>query len=371
MASWVTDSFSIHQVHKLCFTITLLTTPPSPSFPVSLFTPPSLIPNPTPKLNPLSSNRPPPHKATPGAKTHPPPPPPRAPGAGANFWNGGEFYGPPESNSLQLLAAYFKEYPADAEKVVLSIKGGLNAQTHQPDGSAANVRRSVENCVKLLQGTKKLDLFECARLDPNVPLEETVGAMAQCVKDGLIGGISLSEVNANTIRKAHAIHAIAAVEVEMSLWLTNPLENGVAAACAELGIPMIAYSPLGRGFLTGEIKSFDDLPEGDFRRLAPRFQPDVFDKNLELVDELKKLAGKKGCTPAQLALAWVKAYSGKPGLPVIVPIPGATTEARVKENMAETAGLDEGDLAEIGKILKEATIVGHRYPEFLQGHLDL
>ena len=288
--------------------------------------------------------------------------------AGANFWNGGEFYGTPTSNSLHLLTAYFEAYPDDADKVVISIKGGLDAQM-QPDGSTAGVRRSVENCVKLLHG-KKLDVFECARVDPNVPLEETIGELAKCVQEGLIGGISLSEVNANTIRRAAKVHPIAAVEVELSLWVTNALENGVASACAELGIPLVAYSPLGRGFLTGEIKSFDDLPEGDFRRISPRFQPAVFGKNLELVDELKKLAQRKKCTPAQLALAWVKEYSGKPGMPTIIPIPGATTEARVRENVAETAGLGEEDMAEIGKILEEATVLGDRYPEFLKKHLD-
>lgn len=169
---------------------------------------------------------------------------------GSIAWNGGELYGTPERNSLQLLSEYFTEYPADAEKVVLSIKGatvpGTMAKT---DGSRKNVQRSIDECLKVLNGKKSLDLFEAARLDPKVPVEETIGAIAEYVKAGKIGGLSLSEVNANTIRKIHAIHPVSAVEVEFSLWSTDILENGVAQTCGELGIPIIAYSPLGRGFL--------------------------------------------------------------------------------------------------------------------------
>lgn len=168
---------------------------------------------------------------------------------GANAWNGGEIYGTPQRNSLHLLNEYFTKWPEDAEKVVLSIKGGVVPGGLQPDGSKANVTRSIEECLAVLDGKKFLDLFECARVDVRVPLEETIGTIAEYVKAGKVGGISLSEVGANTIRKAHAIHPISAVEVEFSLWATDILENGVAATCAELGIPIVAYSPLGRGFL--------------------------------------------------------------------------------------------------------------------------
>lgn len=168
---------------------------------------------------------------------------------GATAWNGGELYGTPDRNSLHLLNEYFTKYPEDADKIVLSIKGGVTPGGLTPDGSKANVSRSIEECLKVLDGKKFLDLFECARLDTKVPLEETVGTIAEYVKAGKVGGVSLSEVNANTIRKAHAIHPISAVEVELSLWCTEILENGVAQACAELDIPIIAYSPLGRGFL--------------------------------------------------------------------------------------------------------------------------
>jgi pyridoxine 4-dehydrogenase len=173
---------------------------------------------------------------------------------GANCWNGGEIYGPPDRNSLQLLNAYFTKYPEDADKVVLSIKGGLtpggipDPKSH-PDGSPENVKRSIDECLRVLDGKKFLNLFECARVDPNTPIEITIAAINEYVTAGKIGGISLSEVNANTIRRAAKVAKISAVEVEMSLWATDILENGIAEACAELDIPVIAYSPIGRGFL--------------------------------------------------------------------------------------------------------------------------
>ena len=278
---------------------------------------------------------------------------------GANLWNGGEFYGTPSYNSMTILRQYFTENPSDADKVVLSIKGGLTPQM-RPDGSREGVRRSVDAVLEQLGGTKSLDLFECGRVDPNTPIETTVAALAEYVKEGKLGGISLSEVKAETIRRAAKVHPIAAVEVEFSLWATDILQNGIAATCAELGIPIVAYSPLGRGFLTGEIKSPEDIPEGDHRRYMPRFQPGVFYQNLELVTELKKLATKKGCTAAQLGLAWVKQCSGKNGLPVIIPIPGATTVERVAENMIDVTLTDE-DLDEIDAILKKAPVIGDRY----------
>jgi pyridoxine 4-dehydrogenase len=168
---------------------------------------------------------------------------------GANVWNGGEIYGPPTRNSLHLLNEYFTKYPEDAERVVICIKGGMIPGTLTPDGSRENIRRSIDECLRVLDGKKFLDLFEASRVDPNVPIEDTISYIAEYVKAGTLGGISLSEVNANTIRRAHKVHPISAVEVELSLWTTNPLENGVAATCAELGIPLVAYSPLGRGFL--------------------------------------------------------------------------------------------------------------------------
>ncbi|KAF2866805.1 NADP-dependent oxidoreductase domain-containing protein [Massariosphaeria phaeospora] len=281
---------------------------------------------------------------------------------GANAWNGGELYGTPERNSLHLLNEYFTKYPEDADKIVLSIKGGLVAGGMAPDGSKKNIQRSIDECLKHLNGKKSLDLFECARVDPNTPIEETISYIADYVKAGKLGGISLSEVNANTVRRAHKVHPISAVEVEFSLWATDILENGVAQTCAELDIPIIAYSPLGRGFLTGQIKSFDDIPADSFNKISPRFQPEVFGENLKLVHEVEKIASKKGVTPAQIAVGWVLAHSGKKGLPEIIPIPGATTSERIQENM-KPAKLNDEDMAALSEILKKFTVVGTRYPE--------
>ncbi|KAH7388811.1 NADP-dependent oxidoreductase domain-containing protein [Pyrenochaeta sp. MPI-SDFR-AT-0127] len=279
---------------------------------------------------------------------------------GANNWNGGELYGSPERNSLHLLNEYFTKYPNDAEKVVLSIKGGLVPGQMRPDGSKAGVQRSIDECLKQLDGKKFLDLFECARVDPAVPIEETVGYIAEYVKAGKLGGISLSEVSAKTIRRAHSVHPIAAVEVEFSLWATEILEDGVAATCAELGIPIIAYSPLGRGFLTGRYRKHEDLEPDSLLHHFPRFQPDVFDENIKLLEAVEKIANAKGVTPAQIALGWILFQSGKQGLPTIIPIPGATTAARIEEN-TKPAELGEEDFQALGEILKKFPIIGDRY----------
>ncbi|KAF2690989.1 Aldo/keto reductase [Lentithecium fluviatile CBS 122367] len=279
---------------------------------------------------------------------------------GANAWNGGELYGRPERNSLHLLHEYFTKYPGDADKIVLSIKGGVVPGELRPDSSKANVSRSIDECLKVLDGKKFLDLFECARLDGKTPLEETIGTIAEYVKAGKVGGISLSEVGAQTIRKAHAIHPISAVEVEFSLFSTDILTNGVADTCAELGIPVVAYSPLGRGFLAGLYKSPSDIPQGSFLKFLPRFQPDVFDENLKLVKQVEELAAKKGSTPGQVALGWVLAHSGKKGWPEMLPIPGATTVDRITENM-KPAQLSEEDMAALSEILQKFPVQGARY----------
>lgn len=163
------------------------------------------------------------------------------------FWNGGEFYGPPEYNSLVLLEKYFAKYPDDADKVVISIKGAAGPMGLDFNGSAEGVQRSINACLKQLNGRKKLDLFECARRDQKVDMSETFGAMQHFIDQGLLGGISLSEVRADTIHEAVKLAKIDAVEVELSLWSHQVLENGVAAACAQHGIPLVAYSPIGQG----------------------------------------------------------------------------------------------------------------------------
>jgi pyridoxine 4-dehydrogenase len=281
---------------------------------------------------------------------------------GANFWNAGEFYGPPDANSCQLLKAYFEKYPEDADKVVLSIKGGLDVATLQADGSEEGVRRSVENTLKMLGGAKKVDIFECARVDPKVPIEDTMRFLGKLVEEGKIGSIGLSEVNAQTIRKAAAVTKIAGVEVELSMWETNCIDNGVAKTCAELGIPLIAYSPLGRGFLTGQIKKREDMPQVDMRRHFPRFSEENFPKNIELVNKLEVISKTKGCTMPQLALAWVRQLGKRPGMPTIIPIPGATTEERVNENFAHIS-LTDAEMKELDDVLSSFQVAGHRYPE--------
>ncbi|KAG4441203.1 hypothetical protein IFR05_003321 [Cadophora sp. M221] len=278
--------------------------------------------------------------------------------AGANFWNAGEFYGTPEFNSLTLLNKYFTQYPEDAKKVVLSIKGGLVKM--QPDGTAEGIKTSVENCLRLLDGKKSIDIFECARVDRNTPIETTMKALEEYVKAGKIGGIALSEVSASSVRRAAKVTKIVAVEVELSLWSTDILSNGVAAACAENNIPIVAYSPIGRGMLTGEIKSPDDIPEGDMRKTMPRFLPENFSKNMDLVKALQNLAVQKDCTGAQLALAWIRSISKKDGNPEIFPIPGATTEARVLENSKDVT-LSGEELKAIESILSSFSVIGDRY----------
>ena len=256
-------------------------------------------------------------------------------GGGANYWNGGEFYGTPDRNSLHLLNEYFTKFPENASKVLLCIKGARIPGALGFDGSEKGVRRSVDECLRVLDGKKELDVFECARVDPNTPIEETIGVLAKYVQEGKIKGIGLSEVRAETTRSAAKVHAIAQVEVELSLWSTNILHNGVAHACAELGIPIIAYAPLSRGGLTKSVsdKSADELPE--HLRVFPRFQGDVLEANLRLTKEVEKLAEKKGCSSPQIALAWIRSLSGRNGLGAIIPIPGAEREEWVKENCTE------------------------------------
>ncbi|KAF3481051.1 pyridoxal reductase [Arthroderma uncinatum] len=279
---------------------------------------------------------------------------------GANFWNGGEHYGPPDANSLQLLKAYFTKYPEDAEKVVLSIKGGMG-KDHAFDGTEKGVRPSVENCVRLLGGSKKIDIFECARVDKNTPIEETMAALLKMRNEGLIGGIGLSEVRAETIRRAAKVAPIAAVEIELSLWSTDPTRNGILDACRELKIPVVAYSPLGRGFLTGKFQSPDDIPEGDRRRTFPRFQEGMFDANMKLVRALEGIANKKGVTLPQIAISWVLALEKQFDV-TIIPIPGSTKRDRVLENTT-VVSLADAELAEVDVILSQNPVEGERYAE--------
>ncbi|KAL9137985.1 MAG: hypothetical protein Q9175_000802 [Cornicularia normoerica] len=280
--------------------------------------------------------------------------------SGANLWNGGELYGKPHANSLHLLNRYFTKYPEDADKVVISIKGSFSSTKLEPDNSEKNIQRSIDECLKVLGGKKFLDLFEPARQDPNVPLEETMNAMAKYIKEGKLGGISLSEVTEDQIRNAAKFHKIAAVEVEMSLHTPDILHNGVAKTCAELAIPLIAYSPIGRGLLTATFSKPEEIDKSDIRHHLPRFQPGNMEKNAAMGQEVQKVAKVKGCTPAQVALAWVRSYSGKEGFGTIIPIPGSTTKERAVENNTEVT-LSEEELKEIEEIMKKTEVAGGRY----------
>ena len=286
--------------------------------------------------------------------------------AGVNVWNGADFYGTPESNSLHLMNRYFSAYPEDADKVVLCIKSGVKEMRNFTlDCSPEALCASVDNALKILDGKKKIDIFGCARTDPTVPVEESTKALADMMADGKIGGIQLSEVRAETIRRAAAVAKIDMVEAEISLSATDVFENGVAAVCGELDIVLVAHTPLGAGVLTGQFKSLDDVPKNDYHRHFPRWQPDNFAKNLLLVDELKAFAKDKGCTTSQLALNWVKIQGRKPGMPLIIPVAGARSVERIPEN-AQDIGLTDGDITKLESILARYPVAGDRYPPAAQ-----
>jgi aryl-alcohol dehydrogenase-like predicted oxidoreductase len=223
------------------------------------------------------------------------------------------------------------------------------------DGSPENIRRVCEGSLERL-GTDYIDLFYQHRVDPAVPIEETVGAMAELVEAGKVRYIGLSEASAEVIRRAHATHPLTAVQSEYSLWTRDP-EAEVLPTLRELGIGLVAYSPLGRGFLTGQIRSVDDLSEDDWRRSNPRFQEEALRQNIELADRVRALADERGVTPAQLALAWVHAKGHD-----IVPIPGTKRPDRLEENVAAAEiQLSDEDVATLDQALPAGSAVGGRY----------
>lgn len=224
-------------------------------------------------------------------------------------------------------------------------------------GDPAYVHQAVDASLRRL-GVDHIDLYYQHRVDPNVPIEDTVGAMAELVQAGKVRHLGLSEAGPDTIRRAHRVHPITALQTEYSLWSREP-EEELLGLCRELGIGFVPYSPLGRGFLTGEITRIEDLEPDDARRNHPRFQGENFQRNIELVAEVKQLAETKGCTPAQLALAWVLAQGDD-----IVPIPGTKRRSYLTENLgAAEVRLSVADLAEIDRILPRQAFSGLRYPE--------
>jgi aryl-alcohol dehydrogenase-like predicted oxidoreductase len=276
---------------------------------------------------------------------------------GINFFDTADMYGP-FTNEL-LVGKAIKPF---RNKIHLATKFGIVRDPNDPSrrgisGKPEYVRSSCEASLKRL-GVDVIDLYYLHRKDPDTPIEETVEAMAQLKKEGKIKGIGLSEVSVDTLRRAHAVHPITALQSEYSLWTRDP-EEGILQTCRDLGIAFVAYSPLGRGFLTGQIKKIEDFEEGDYRRFSPRFQGENFTKNLELVKKTGELAKEKGCTPAQLALAWVLAQGE-----FIFPIPGTKHIRYLEENLgAINVQLSQNELEEIERIAPKDVASGSRYPE--------
>ena len=274
---------------------------------------------------------------------------------GGNFLDTAEIYGPHKNE--ELVGRFLREVPRNS--VVVATKFGFRIQDGKitgADSSPANVQRACEGSLKRL-GIETIDLYYQHRVDPKVPIEETVGAMAQLVAAGKVRILGLSEASPETLRRAAKVHPIAALQSEYSLWSRDVESDGVLMTCRELGITFIPYSPLGRGFLTGAIQKLEDLHESDWRRTNPRFGEKALQANLKLANAVKEFAGKKGCTPAQLALAWVLAQGND-----LVPIPGTKRVKYLEENMgAISVKLTAADLQEIKDSIKQIEVVGERY----------
>ncbi|MFM9871980.1 MAG: aldo/keto reductase [Fimbriimonadaceae bacterium] len=282
---------------------------------------------------------------------------------GVNHWDTADMYG--AGDNERLLAKALKD---NRDKVFLATKFGnvtdRTLTTHQDlvaaeagwivDGTPAYARKSVELSLQKL-GTDVIDLYYLHRVDDRTPIEDTIGEMAKFVEEGKVRFLGVSEVNPETLRRAHAVHPVAAVQNELSLWTRDSLDD-IIPVCNELDIAFVPYSPLGRGFLTGQIKSFDDLPEDDWRRHNPRFQPEQFELNFEIVKVVQTIASEQNATAAQIALAWVLALS-----PKVCPIPGTKRIKYLEENAGATDITLTSDQVQTLNTLSEA--VGPRYPE--------
>lgn len=282
---------------------------------------------------------------------------------GGNFLDTADLYGPLKNE--QLIA---KAIAGNRNKYVIATKFGWeiddnNKVTWGINGKKEYVKKAVERSLKNLN-TDFIDLYYMHRLDKNTPIEETVAAMGELVKEGIVGYIGLSEVSSDTVRRAHAIHPITAVQSEYSLFERTVEERGVLKTLQELGIGFVAYSPLGRGFLSGQIRSINDLPENDFRRAIPRFQEAHFYKNIELVKAIEAMAETKNVSSSQLALAWIMSKG-------ILPIPGTKRRNYLEQNIAATnIQLSEADLLQLEKIVPLGTDTGKPYDEFSMGLID-
>jgi aryl-alcohol dehydrogenase-like predicted oxidoreductase len=276
-----------------------------------------------------------------------------------NFLDTADVYGPYINEELVGRAIKGKR-----DQVVLATKFGIVRDPANPavrgvSGKPDYVRSSCEASLRRL-GVATIDLYYQHRVDPATPIEETVGAMAQLAQEGKIRHIGLSEASPQTLRRAVKVHPITALQTEYSLWSRDP-EDELLALCRELGVGFVAYSPLGRGFLTGQFKRFEDFPADDYRRFSPRFQGENFQKNLDLVGRVEQIAKEKGCKPSQLALAWVLAQDKN-----IVPIPGTKRRKYLEENVAAIdVKLTKEDLRRIEEIFPTGAAAGDRYPEHM------
>lgn len=280
---------------------------------------------------------------------------------GISFWDTADMYGPFQNE--ELIGRVLK---GRREQVTLATKFGIVRDPNNPmvrgvSGKPDYVRSACEASLRRL-GVDCIDLYYQHRVDPSTPIEETVGAMAELVKEGKVRYLGLSEAGPETLRRAAKVHPIAALQSEYSLWTRDP-EDDVLATCRELGIGFVAYSPLGRGFLAGQFKRIEDIPEDDYRRHSPRFQGENFQKNLELVTQVEAIAQEKGCTPSQLALAWVLAQGDD-----IVPIPGTKRRRYLEENAGALAvQLSAEDLRRINAVAPLGVAAGARYPVQVMG----
>jgi aryl-alcohol dehydrogenase-like predicted oxidoreductase len=287
----------------------------------------------------------------------------RALDLGVNFLDTADAYGSGANEELVGRAIHGRR-----EEVFLATKCGfVPAPTGPPstiDGSPEHIRSACDASLRRL-GVKTIDLYYLHRLDRRTPIEESVRAMAGLVAEGKVRFLGLSEISPSTLRKAHAVHPITAVQSEYSLWTRDP-EDGVLATCTELGIGFVPYSPLGRGFLSGQLRSVEQFPDRDFRRISPRFQAKNLSRNLRLVDRLAELARETGHTPAQLALAWVLSRG-----PEVVPIPGTKRRRYLEENAAAVdISLTRDELERIGEAVPADQVAGERYPPTSQAMLD-
>ena len=283
---------------------------------------------------------------------------------GITFWDTSDMYGPFHNEEL-----VGKALKGKRDKITLATKFGIvrnpeNPQIRGFNGTPLYVQQACEASLKRLD-TETIDLYYLHRKDPATPIEDTVGAMSRLVEQGKIRGIGLSEVSSATLRKTHAIYPVSAVQTEYSIWSREP-EDDILQTCKELGVAFVAYSPLGRGFLTGQIKKFEDLDQGDYRRFSPRFQGENFFKNLDLVHQLEQLAMDKHCTAAQLALAWVLKQGDH-----IFPIPGTKRIKYLEENAgALNVDLTAAELKLLDEIAPKGIAAGLRYPESMMGSLN-